>query len=539
MRILLVTLLLLATTIPSEFVEISTPLGRIQGNVKHNIDTATNVYEFLGIQFGQAPVGNLRFRQAQLNESWNRNITYNATNYGPMCIQPGKSYVSENCLNLNIWSPNINSDAKLPVMIWIYGGGFVGGSGSDNYYDMHNLVSNQNNIVIVTINYRMGPLGLLVSEQLLTEDSTWKSYGGLGILLSDQITAISWVNKYIGSFGGDPNKITLFGESAGALSICMLLISPKIIGDMFQRAIIQSGSCTGSWGPVNISEGLNATNVMLNQHNWPTDINKLRKLPASEFAIYWGTTSIDGLVLTDLPSNIYSNLNNGNNVFNVDKVILGFDSTDGLVSYPWFAGSAPSNATQYKKFLQAYISNETQVNLLMNYYYPLTDFQPYIGYSNASFAWFTINGDVCLKCAGLNQISEMVKQLAQNEKYQFYVYYFRGGGEPYYAPHGSEDPYVFDRPIYENPYFVPWDQALSNAMESSWVNFGKYGIPNATTNDINVEWKPFNIDGNVMILDDKMRMMSQFQQNYRNNVCDFWLNEVGEYISDQICWDEK
>ena len=226
---------------------ITTSLGAITGNIHHSTNTDEDVYEFLGIQYAKAPIGDLRFRPSQLNTSWN--TTYDATAYAPWCIQPlsphlPNSIQSENCLFLNIWTPQINASNLLPVQLWIHGGGFVTGSGSDPSFNGLNFVSNAKNIVLVTINYRLGPLGFLQSKQLYEEDPNWKSYGGMNGIY-DQIQALNWVKRYISDFGGDPDQITIFGESAGGLSVCMLMVSPLVPSNTFQRAIQQSGACTG------------------------------------------------------------------------------------------------------------------------------------------------------------------------------------------------------------------------------------------------------------------------------------------------------
>eukprot|EP01084_Bolivina_argentea_P277544 473864_1 len=146
-------------------ITITTTLGDITGNVKiYNVQD--QVYEFLGVQYGIPPVGPLRFRPAQLNtSSWN--TTYNATTYGPMCIQPYSkdTKMSEDCLYLNIWTHQIDKNNLLPVMLWIHGGSMITGSGSDPSYNGQNIVENGKNFVLVTINYRLGPLGLLASKQ--------------------------------------------------------------------------------------------------------------------------------------------------------------------------------------------------------------------------------------------------------------------------------------------------------------------------------------------------------------------------------------
>ena len=338
----------------SEIITIQTKLGKITGNVNKYDDQ--NVYEFLGINYALPPIGDLRFRPAQLNTSWQ--TTYNATKCGPMlrtytflcnfhqdncssnqrCIQPlaAPSKTSEDCLNLNIWTPNINPKSSLSVMIWIYGGGYVVGSNSDALYEGTNFILNTKDTILVSINYRLGALGFLSSQQLFDEDADWKSYGGLNGFY-DQIQAIKWIKAYISDFGGDPNKITIFGQSAGGTSICMLLISPMVPKNLFQRAIIESGSCLLGWGPLNTTVGIEFSDAMLGANGMSADLNVLRSYPAHKFTKFtnW-SASVDQLILTDLPDHIYANLDDTDNVFNAEQVIMGYVSMDGTIGFPWY-----------------------------------------------------------------------------------------------------------------------------------------------------------------------------------------------------------
>ena len=131
----------------------------------------------------------------------------------------------------------------------IHGGGGVFGAGSDGTYEGTNFAGNGEDIVYVSINYRLGPLGFLASKQLYDEDPNWKSYGGMNGI-NDQINALIWVSKYISNFGGNPEHISIFGESEGALSVCILCISPRLAEALpvkLKYAIAESGSCTGPW----------------------------------------------------------------------------------------------------------------------------------------------------------------------------------------------------------------------------------------------------------------------------------------------------
>lgn len=200
------------------------------------------IWTYLGVPFAAPPVGGLRWKEPQPVESWEE--VRECTEYGPVCPQPegavedggvGDARASEDCLYLNVWTPAKSSSEKLPVMVWIHGGGFVKGAGSVPMYDGHNLA--KEGVVLVTINYRLGPLGFL-AHPLLSKESPMGVSGNYGLL--DQIETLRWVKSNIGSFGGDKDRVTIFGESAGAVSVCFLMASPLAEG-LFQRAIVESG----------------------------------------------------------------------------------------------------------------------------------------------------------------------------------------------------------------------------------------------------------------------------------------------------------
>eukprot|EP01084_Bolivina_argentea_P136783 240908_1 len=519
-----------------ETVMINTKLGNIIGNVK--MINNNTVYEFLGIPYGVAPIGALRFRPCILNESWN-NSTYNATTYGPKCIQAGShnSDISEDCLYLNIWSTNTNKNAKLPVMFWIHGGGFNYGSASDTVYHGANFVGISDNIILVTINYRLSVLGFLASQQLYDEDSNWASTGGMNGVY-DQIQALNWVIKYISYFGGNPYDISIFGESAGGIAVSMLTLS-KMLPKNVKRAIIESGSSTGAWGPMTITEGLTASNEVLKQNKLPTNISELRQIPAREFKIDVAMLdSIDGLILDKLPRTLYKNLSQ-QFVINVDQLMIGWNSLDGAVGWPFYYGPYPKNETQYKEYLELYISNETQVELIMNTYYPMSDFPPYNNAENASIAWFSINADCCIACPSFNDMSLITEA---NNSFLTYMYEFRGSAAPYYAPHASELPFVFDKEREEAQFDVIWNQSLSDSLISGWTNYGKYGVPNITNSidKVDIEWKSYNYKTqNVIILDDKIRVENEYKTVYRHGACPFWYDQVGQGTVIHICLNTK
>ncbi|MHC1743240.1 MAG: carboxylesterase family protein [Syntrophobacteraceae bacterium] len=204
------------------------------GPVRGTVDDGVRAY--LGIPYAAPPVGGLRWKPPQEVASWQDPRT--CAVFGPSCPQPneaaGATY-SEDCLSLNVWARAARPGEKLPVMVWIHGGAFNFGSGSLPEYNGRNLA--KRGVVVVTINYRLGPLGFLV-HPLLSKESEHAVSGNYGLL--DQIAALGWVQRNIAAFGGDPDRVTLFGQSAGSRSVSLQMISPLSAG-LFHGAIAQSG----------------------------------------------------------------------------------------------------------------------------------------------------------------------------------------------------------------------------------------------------------------------------------------------------------
>lgn len=203
--------------------------------------TERGVLVFRGIRFAEPPVGPLRFRPAASPTSWTE--VQPALDFAPACpqlvdIDPtenNNSVMAEDCLAVNIWTPQADAK-KRPVMVWIHGGGFAGGSARNTWYDGATLAG-RGDIVVVTLQYRLGAWGFLELSEIGGQE--YAESGNLGLL--DQIAALKWVKQNVAAFGGDPNNVTIFGQSAGAGSAGMLMIVPAASG-LFQKAILESGT---------------------------------------------------------------------------------------------------------------------------------------------------------------------------------------------------------------------------------------------------------------------------------------------------------
>ncbi|MHC4607658.1 MAG: carboxylesterase/lipase family protein [Planctomycetota bacterium] len=234
----LAALLLLAAA-PRDTVRIES--GEISGVT---VGEEGDVRAYKGVPFAAPPVGDLRWKPPQPVKPWEG--VRACTDLGPPCWQPKQEVfkntstkMSEDCLTLNVWTAAEKADEKRRVMVWIHGGGYTTGSGANKIYDGAALA--RAGVVLVTINYRLGPFGFF-AHPLLSEESDRDVSGNYGLL--DQIESLKWVKKNIAAFGGDPDCVTIFGESAGAGSVCRLMVSPLSKG-LFHRAIAQSGGAHG------------------------------------------------------------------------------------------------------------------------------------------------------------------------------------------------------------------------------------------------------------------------------------------------------
>jgi len=277
--------------------------------VLEGITEASGVVSYKGVPFAQPPIGDLRWKEPQAPLNWKG--VRKADHFGPQAMQraiysdmifrsDGKS---EDCLYLNVWTPAKLATEKLPVLVYFYGGGFSAGDGSESRYDGEALA--KKGIISITVNYRLGIFGFLAHPEL-TSESAHHSSGNYGLM--DQHAALVWVKKNIAAFGGDPNKVTIGGESAGSMSVSGQVASPLSKG-LFAGAIGQSGAFLGNLSPAPLADA-EQKGVKFAADINATSLAELRKIPADSLlklsANAYFPFTIDGYFLPESPQAIFS-----------------------------------------------------------------------------------------------------------------------------------------------------------------------------------------------------------------------------------------
>ncbi len=443
--------------------------------------TNRRVRAYLGIPFARPPVGELRWRPPQPARPWD-GVRECAT-FGPACWQPAFSLFptrgpfSEDCLYLNVWAPLGPASAKRPVMVWIHGGGFVTGSGSKPHYHGARLAAR--GVVVVTINYRLGPFGFFAHPSLSAESPRGVS-SNYGLL--DQIAALRWVKRNIAAFGGDPNNVTIFGESAGAMSVCCLLVSPLARG-LFHRAIAESGVAVGlkqrlkerAGGQPSAEAVGKRIAARLGLSNAEQTAAALRAVPAEKLlkaanpkAGLFGKGTrmwpcIDGYVLPDEPEKLFRS-----GRFHPVPLILGVNADEGSV---FVKGQLrPRRVFGYRLALRAFFGREGAKKVEAMY--------PAARDDEAAAQLSRVVTD----SAFMAPTRRLARMLARAGRAPVYLYFFsrvspaaRFAGLG--ALHGAEIPYVFGWRRGRRGYNAA-DERLSEVMQAAWTRFARAGDPN-------------------------------------------------------------
>ncbi|XP_069678764.1 esterase FE4-like [Periplaneta americana] len=514
----------------------------------------------MGIPYAAAPVGDLRFKDPQPPGKWSG--VRDASVEGSVCLQyNGLEYTiegDEDCLFLNVYTPKLpngRNDIPKAVMVWIHGGAYYFGSGDRDWYGPDFLITED--VVVVTINYRLGAFGFLSLQNK-------EIPGNFG--MKDQVMALRWVQQNIAKFGGDPGKVTIFGESAGGASVFYHMISPMSKG-LFQRAISQSGSPLNVWGfftPDRIMKS--AISYLQELGIDPSDpkkvVQELRKLSSSRLMeaqlgllSEWGdldlkmpfrpTTDImavdNQIFLPDLPINL---LNDGK----AQKIpyISGATSYEAIIFSKGIKQSVKSN-TEIDDYVAALLGGQgcdvnkgicTAIDKVKEAYFSnaQTSNETVFGYINMVTDIVMVHGIYCTvqKQASLTTTPIYMYELSFTGSMSSKRWF--GGPEMPGASHADDLAYLFRRTI-SNRRFVPGSPELMTSMRmvKLWTNFAKTGNPTPEMDPLleNVVWKPVT-ESDLVYLDINSELT--MQHNFKKERMLFWEELYQNYSAISSCW---
>lgn len=429
--------------------------------------TGSDIRAFRGIPFAAAPVGLWRWKPPQAAPAWSG--VRDGSRFGPDCMQPTEypelrgTGLSEDCLSVNVWTPAKTSGERLPVLVWIYGGGFTYGSGSHPSYDGEALA--RRGIVVVNFNYRMGLFGFMAHPQLSADTST-RTSGNYALM--DQIAALQWVQRNVKAFGGDPARVTVAGQSAGAMAISSLMTSDKARG-LFHQAILQSVGVMRPMSDLATAERFGST--------VGADIAALRSMPAADLVKRLKDVSppsrevtssrgigtiVDGDVVTRDDRNAYALGQHAHM-----PMIVGTVANEG-------AGIARSLGLKTVADLQAYIARN------------------FVGHEQAALQAYAARQD--------GEVTRVLSDLVSDTQYQYgtremlhavapreprlyrYIFSQRRNGEAAEPIHGAELQYPFEnlQALHRGRQrpFNASDETVAKEMTDAWARFAKTGDPN-------------------------------------------------------------
>ena len=444
--------------------------GTIEGT---HFGSAQNDVAFLGVPYAAPPVGNLRWKPPQPVMKWSG--TRNATQFGAACPQLPASWFphlawSEDCLYLNVWTPQLSPSSKLPVLVY-----FHGGSNTQGYSQMTPLgpALSPLGVVVVSANYRLGPFGFL-AHPALTAESSHHSSGNYGLL--DQLQALKWVHENISRFGGDPSQVTVIGQSAGAVDICLLMSSPLAAG-AFQRAIMESGECQSTLNedirtpiPYNTisgtGEGVGERLANdLGIADGPDTLQKLLSIPADQILKAWSQDQqvhfdaiVDGWVVPEQPAKIFAE---GKQMH--IAVLVGSNANEATV----FGHGGPKTVDQYKDYLREDTGKYSDEEFRA---YPVHSDRDvpaqYLQLQSDSFAY------------GAYSLAQAMTRAGQKAYLYYFTYAETGKRAHLGAYHGEELKFL------SNSFPANWEHSrdhekLGEAIRAYWTQFAKTGNPNA------------------------------------------------------------
>lgn len=468
--------------------EVTTPMGRICGH-----RTADGIEVFRGIRYAEAPQGDYRWQPPRHVQPWQG--TFEALAFGPGCpqqawLKPKNSRqrlpMNEDCLRLNIWRPTgCTSHTQRPVMVWLHGGGFVCGTSSLARYDGSAFA--RSGVLLVSIDYRVGRLGFF-AHPALEDDPLRGNYG-----LMDQIEALRWIRDNIGAFGGNPDNITLFGESAGGMSIVSLLTS-RITHGLFHKAIIQSGSGRHNLIPGNDwASAVERTFALAHQLGVSADcslssLGALRAVPVEQIVDGldmsnlherpgFSAPMIDGVLIEDEPQTLFQR-----GAFHRVPLLIGTTDADLGLAPP--VGSVEEALAPFQ-------------------HDPVLHQRAYAEFAHQSPTHIAqqLAADTLM-----TEPARFMAQMAHHYRTSAWLYRFAYvpqalSDEVSGAPHGSDIEFVFDTlHTSHNPITVQ-DQQVAHLVHRYWVNFAQNGCPN---NDILPVWSRYNaLENNILNIDSR------------------------------------
>jgi para-nitrobenzyl esterase len=467
--------LIVASMAAPVFARDAAPVVRVQAGALAGVrDAATGLDAFKGIPYAAPPIGELRWRPPQPVKAWTG--VREATRFGPRCMQRAvysdmvfrSNGMREDCLYLNVWTPHAKPDARLPVLVYFYGGGFIAGDGSEPRYDGASLA--RRGIVTVTVNYRLGVFGFLALQALAAE-SPHHAAGNYGFL--DQVAALRWVRQNIAAFGGDPRRVTIGGESAGAMSVSALLASPLARG-LMQRAIGESGAVLANLTPTPRARA-EAQGEAFAERVGAHSLAQLRRLPAATLLTATGEAgaprfgpTVDGWFLPRSPLAIYRAGAQAH-----VPLLVGSNSEEGAYT-DLLAGKAPTPAN-YRAVLEHQFGPSSAEALKL-----------YPGRNTAEVeaSGTALAGDEFIALATWKW---MDLQRTTGDAPIHYYYFTKArpatrdgsAGPGTGATHSGEIEYALGN-LARNPAYAwtPADQQVSATMEGYFANFIKTGNPN-------------------------------------------------------------
>ncbi|MGY8705096.1 carboxylesterase family protein [Bradyrhizobium sp. 18BD] len=451
-------------------------LGRLvrtrDGQARGQPRDTNGVLAFKGIPYAASPVGPLRWRSPQPPASWSGvrdALVFGAGSLSSLANDPRPGPRAEDCLYLNVWTAANAADEKRPVMVWIHGGGFQFGSSANPATDGRLLAAR--GVVVVSFNYRLGVFGFLAHPDLDAEAPSG-NYG-----LQDQLAALRWVRANIAAFGGDPDNVTLFGESAGAMAVGILMASPLAHG-LFHKAIGQSGAFwDGRHGPLQSFDEARARGVAFARRQGNASIAALRTMPAEQLnaAGPWSferdhvteafSPSIDHHLVPDVPAR---------RVLSGEQMHIPLlAGWNGAEEFPFMSQSLPAHSAQAFRTAAESMFGKERLADFLNLYPAGSD-----AAAKASAAALTgdmVIGEQCWQWLRLHRAGSGAPT---------YGYHFNHTS-PYtpIASHVTEIPFVFgtltpQQIVGSTTPPDEADRALSQIMMSYWVNFATSGNPN-------------------------------------------------------------